>query len=280
MIYAKYTIVLKTLLDDPKSKELIDEAMSTYPLYTPEQEPKFTKILTREEINQMILNHFKYREIGFETFGRFLDELRIALEEIMPTYNQLFCSQDIINGLEDIFGNVDMEVTFEQEVEGNTTNDTESSQTGSVDENSNITSTSEASDSSTTTSTMGSDSKNVTSNTPQSELAITSKNIDNVSYADQVQWNKSDSESSATTQGSSSSEGTNIGVKHETQTQEGTINHTEVKKETTKNTIHRKGNQGVQTYAHDMLEFRELFVNVVQKIIADIRIQELFMGVY
>ena len=42
----------------------------------------------------------------------------------------------------------------------------------------------------------------------------------------------------------------------------------------------KKGNQGVNTYAHDMLEFRQLFQNIVQMIIHDSRIAELFMLVY
>ena len=95
MIYAKYTIVLKTLLDDPETKALIDKAMSTYPLYEKRSEEKYipSYIPTREQLNKKILDYYKYREIGFETVGRFLTELEVALNEIMPYYNQLYIDQ-------------------------------------------------------------------------------------------------------------------------------------------------------------------------------------------
>ena len=268
MIYAKYTIVLKTLLDDPQSKELIDKAMSTYPLYTPENAEKFSKVMTRSEINSMILNHFKYREIGFETFGRFLDELEISLNEIMPYYNQLLCSQDIINGLEDIFGNLDVTEEFDQETSGssNTSSSEEVEGSGS--------STASGSDSSTSTTSMNGNVKNVKSETPQSQISITANNIDNVTYADQVDWNKNESTSNGSTSGNTSSESST------TNNQSTTGSMTGSSEQVTKHTLHRKGNQGVNTYAHDMLEFRQLFVNVVQDIIKDPRIQELFMLVY
>lgn len=300
MIYAKYTIVLKTLLDDPQTKALIDEALSTYPLYKPENEEMFTKVLTREEINEKLLNHFKYREIGFETVGRFLDELQIAMEEIMPTYNQYFCSQDIINGLENIFDNVDVKVTFEEEKTGEKDSETDttgsSSLTGqdssSMEQNTTNTGSSSTTGSDSSNTSEGSETanKNVSSETPQSQLSITGKDIDNVSYADKVTWNKDNTERSIETSGQTSSnsssenEGSSTGTsetnKTENVTTEGNVTGKEIVKETLKNTLIRKGNHGVNTYAHDMLEFRELFLNVVQMIIKDPRIQELFMGVY
>lgn len=300
MIYAKYTIVLKTLLDDPQTKALIDEALSTYPLYTPEFEKRFTQILTREEINEKILNHFKYREIGFETVGRFIDELKITMEEIMPTYNQYLCSEDIINGLENIFDNVDVKVVFEEEKTGQTDNDTTSSSSSSSNGSDSSTleqkttntgsSSSSGSDQSASEESLTGDSKNVTSETPQSQLSITANDIDNVEYADKVNWNKDNTKKNISTNGSTSSEsssegetdltGTSTNTKNETSANEGTIKEISKVTETLKNTLTRKGNHGVNTYAHDMLEFRELFLNVVQMIIKDPRMQELFMGVY
>ena len=72
--------------DEAKSKIL--QAMSTYPLYErkSEQEHIPSYIPTREELNNAILNYYMYREIGFETFGRFLHELKTTMEEIMPYY--------------------------------------------------------------------------------------------------------------------------------------------------------------------------------------------------
>ena len=182
MIYAKYTIVLKTLLDDPQSKALIDTALSSYPLHTPKNDPNHMIIPTREEINKKLLDYYKYREIGFETFGRWLDELEIAMNEIMPYYNQLFNSEDIINGLENIFGNLDVTETYERETEGSETNtaNSEVAHSGS--------SSSEGSDSSSGTSTSDTNTKNTHTDTPQSQTNISAANIDNVSYATNVTW--------------------------------------------------------------------------------------------
>lgn len=252
MIYAKYTIVLKTLLDDPESKTLIDKALSTYPLHTPKNDPNHVIIPTREEINKKILDYYKYREIGFETFGRWLDELEIAMNEIMPRYNQLFNTEDIINGLENIFGNLDVTETYERETTGS------SESTGS--------SSSEGSDTSNTTSTSDTNTKNTHTDTPQSQLSITANNIDSVTYASDVTWNKSNANDTTSTNG--------------TTTSSGSSSSTDSSSGTEKYTLNRKGEQGVNTYAKDMSDFREIILNVVQMIIHDPRIEELFMGVF
>jgi hypothetical protein len=46
----------------------------------------------RVPLNNKILQHFKYREIGFETAEMFTDRLNTRMAEIMPYYNQLYKS--------------------------------------------------------------------------------------------------------------------------------------------------------------------------------------------
>ena len=77
IIPAKYTEVLVNLLNNPEAKSKIDQAMSTYPLYQRKSVEEYipSYIPTREELNNKILNYYRYREIGQETFGRFLFEL-------------------------------------------------------------------------------------------------------------------------------------------------------------------------------------------------------------
>ena len=284
MIRAKYTIVLKTLLDDPQSKALIDKALSTYPLYDAKNESKFSQVVSREDINKALLNYYKYREIGFETFGRFLDELETSMNEIMPYYNQLLVSQDVMNGLEDMFENLDVVVEFESTETDNTQNDTTSNQTANSKED--FSGSSQASSTGTndseTSSSLSDASKHVSSETPQGQIDIVAKDIDSVSYADKIDWNKNDVENSGTSKGTTTTEqsGTNESSRSLENDSEETISSTGSSTKTASNTVRRKGNQGVNTYAHDMLEFRELLMNVVQKIITDKRIAELFMGVY
>ena len=94
--HAKYTVVLNELLNDSEVRPLIDKALSSYPLYVSKSEEENIPniIPTRAEINRKLLDYYKFREIGFETIGRFIEELRIAMEEIMPYYNQLMFTQD------------------------------------------------------------------------------------------------------------------------------------------------------------------------------------------
>lgn len=246
MIYAKYTVVLKNLLDDPAAKAEIDKALSEYPLY--QNEKAYDLIPNREELNKRLLNHYKYREIGFETIGRFLDELKITMGEIMPRYNELFKTVVTMAELPSPFDNVDVVEEYQEERKDTAKSDTKTT----------------AADTTTTNNTVGSDSKQVQSQTPQGNINIPAKNIDSVPYADQVNWGKDSSTSSgtSTSSGNTTAEGTNETTG------------------TTKHTFTKKGNQGVNTYAHDMNEFRTSIIDVVDQIINDDRIAELFMLVY
>ncbi len=247
IIPAHYTEVLINLLNNPLAKEKIDTAMSTYPLYQSKSKEEYipTYIPTREELNNKILNYYKYREIGFETFGRFLNELETALVEIMPRYNQLYFSADQDFN---VTYNVDYKRTIDRNKEG--TN--------------NLETTSSATDTTNTSSNVNSYSKDVESQTPQGELDITAQNINNVSYADRVNWNSNQSNDSATSTGNTSTTGNSNANDTE---QESTI-------ETT------KGNFGVVSAQDLILKYRQTILNIDQMIINDPRIQELFMLVY
>lgn len=247
IIPARYTEVLVNLLNNPLAKSKIDQAMSTYPLYQRKslEEHIPCYIPTREELNKAILNYYRYREIGFETFGRFLFELETALNEIMPYYNQLYFSTDQDY---DLLYNVDYtrEITREKE------------------DTSEGTQTSSGTDSNSTTSTVNSYNKHVNSKTPQGELSITAQNINNVNYADEVTWNHDNSTDTANSNGTTSA----------TSESNGTLNENE-------STLERvKGNYGQMSYQSLLRAYRELIINVTQQIINDPRIAELFMLVY
>ena len=193
-IPARYTEVLDNLLRNEEAKAEIDLAMSNYPLYA--TDPDAVKLYgtayaipTRAELNNKILNHYRYMEIGQETFGRWLFELKTALYEIMPYYNQLFYSAD--QDFNPIY-NVDYKKTI----------------LGS--QNANTSSTTSGTDSTTTTDY----SKGINSKTPQDLLGITDEDIDEVSYADDASWGKNSGSSSGTssTTGNSSSNGSNSTV--------------------------------------------------------------------
>lgn len=254
IIPARYTEVLDNLLRNDEAKADIIEAMSHYPLYEtdPTKVREFGtsyKIPTRKELNDKILNHYRFREIGQETFGRWLFELETALNEIMPRYNQLFYSAD--QDFNPIY-NVDYKRTIDREKQDRTT--------GSQNNSSETSSTGHDS------STNEEYTKGVNSKTPQDSLNIGNTGIDQVSYADNADWGKSSGSTSGTntTTGTTSSTGSNSVNGQET---EGTV-------ETT------KGNFGVVSAQDLIIKYRETILNIEQMIIEDPRIKELFMLIY
>lgn len=74
---SKYTTTLRSIIES--GYEL--NAFKTFPIYNESQ---------REYISSAIINHFYFREIGFETVALFDWYLSTTLNEIMPYYNKLF----------------------------------------------------------------------------------------------------------------------------------------------------------------------------------------------
>lgn len=277
---ARYTVVLKTLLDDANVKPLIDKALSTYPMYVPANQKNYSIIPTREQLNTKLLNHYKYREIGFETVGRFLDELETTMNEIMPYYYQLFKSEDIMNGISDPFGNVDITETFEEEREGTSKGTSKGNVEDKTETTANTESNTNTTANSNTTTEMTNNTKNVNSKTPQSNLEIINKDIDSVDYADNVTWNKDDSNSTGETKDTSNAKTDTSSTSTSTGESSSSGESSNETNEKVSHTFKKVGNQGVNTYAHDMKELREIFLNIEQQIINDPRIKELFMLVY
>lgn len=173
---AYYTEVLDNLLQNEETAAAINQAMSTYHLYQTDANrvKKYGTayaIPTRQELNTKILSYYRFREIGFETVGRFIFELETALKEIMPRYNQLFYSAD--QDYNPIY-NVDYSKTLAR----NRTNSDNATSNSSTNNSEN--------------------SKSVSSQTPQNQLNISSANIDSVNYADEANWNAGSQSGTAT----------------------------------------------------------------------------------
>lgn len=63
-----------------------DLGLQNYPIFSESH---------RQELNQKIVNHFRYREIGYETITQFIFVLNRKMFEIMPFYNQLYESEEL-----------------------------------------------------------------------------------------------------------------------------------------------------------------------------------------
>lgn len=280
MLYnAKYTVVLASLMSDERMKEVLNQALSTYPIYTPKSKQEYIPsiIPTREELNKKLLNHYKHREIGFETVGRFVDELEIAMNEIMPYYNQLMFTQDQDYN---IIYNVDYKRTTDTVREGDSKSEVEGSEQVVKDDEANSKTTGKATDSSVTDTEMSDNGKAVQSATPQSQLGISSWEIDSVKYADEAKWNNSESRSIGTTDGES--ETTTDHESNAKSTTKGTnTNKASGEHSENENVIETtKGNFGVVSAQDLVAKYREIIINIEQMIINDERIKELFLSVY
>lgn len=235
-MYARYTEVLKDLMDNPITRQALEAALSTYPLY--QGKKTYDLIPTREELNRRLLNHYKYREIGFETVGRFLDELQITMEEIMGIYNERYKTIEIMADIENPFDNVDITETYEEQRSdqssgsgtGKVTNSNTSQNTSSASTSgeSNTQTSGTNSQTATTESTSGGsetnsqtvssnssesgntthNGKSVESDTPQDSLSIGAAGIDTIEYASMAKWDKSTDSSSTTREDESTTNGT------------------------------------------------------------------------
>lgn len=63
-----------------------DLGLKNYPIFSESH---------RQELNEKIVNHFRYREIGYETVTQFIFALNRKMFEIMPFYNQLYESEEL-----------------------------------------------------------------------------------------------------------------------------------------------------------------------------------------
>ncbi len=271
IIPARYTEVLYNYMHNDEAKAKIMEAMSTYPLYERKSQEEHipSYIPTRNELNNAILNYYMYREIGFETFGRFLHELKTTMEEIMPYYNQMYFSTDQDY---DLLYNVDYTRELTRQREDKNKDITEASQTSEGTTNTSSESNSEGS----TSATVNTNNKNVESATPQGQISITAQNIDSVSYADNVKWNKDSSSES----GTNSTETTSSGETTQSNTMNGNTETNGTRNENESTLERVKGNYGQMSYQNLLEKYRELIINVTQMIINDPRVAELFMLVY
>ena len=267
---ARFTAELHELLKDEEFKTELQRVMNNYPLYKAENPDVYGHIPTREELNKKIIDHYRFYEIGSETPGRFLYNIETTLNEIMPYYNQMFKSVDIMNGIDDIFANVDITEVFDENKTGKMINDIIANMKGTAKGKSNNNVTSENS----TDTDMNTSGRNVKSTTPQSQLSV--KTIDNITAASEINWNEDGSNSKS----KSNDKSTTASESESENNQENKSNATQVTEDKTGHTFTKKGNQGVNTYAHDMLEFRRLITNIERDIINDPELVKCFSLVW
>lgn len=270
---SSFTVQLRWLIENN-----FDFQLTEYPIF----DETYRNIL-----NQKILNHYKFREIGFETPALFRHYLKTTLNEIMPYYNQLYKSQLLqFNPLYD----VDYQNTFTKTTSRKTTTAGETTNNGSGSStlhNTNETTgsiTNHSTSSDTSSSQNVDNGKTIKTDTGQGAIGIT--DIDSVQYATEVDFMKNSNTgsgtSSNTTDGTNNSTTSTVDSGTSSSTSQNTINNNIETDITNTDTYaqHIVGNKGNKNYSQLLNDFRTTFLNIDMEIITNPEIEQLFYGIW
>lgn len=292
---ATYTVEIRTLVENH-----FDLGLKNYPIF----DEKY-----REGLNNKIINHFYFREIGFETAGLFKFYLNQKMSEIMPYYNQLYKSELLKFNP---FYNVDKATTNDGIKNGNSSRVGNSNTTGTSEFENNADNSNIKTDNSMSVNENGSSTKNSTSetgnnsntdlnntkkvhsDTPQGLLSI--NNIENEIYASDADYNTDVKNNISTHYNASANEAIQTGngvTNSSNNSSETNLVHTKgnnsnnITVDNIDNTInnstesylsHVIGKEGSETYSEMLLKYRNTFINIDMMIIDELN--ELFMNVY
>lgn len=230
---SKYTTELRWIIENG-----YDLQMNEYPIFNEQY---------RETLNSKIINHFYFREIGFETVALFRWYLKSTMNEIMPYYNKLYESESLkIDPLQ----SVNYVETLSRQRTSNDTRDEKEDSTNVVTGDSNASTKNDTSN------------KVVESDTPQGMLSIGS--IENETYATNAQLGKGSENGTSTAHQQTSDDGSR--TRNETIKHEDSENYT-------------RNESGFRESQSDLLrKYRETFLNIDMMIINELN--DLFMGLY
>lgn len=152
---SKYTTTIKNLIDNN-----FDLGLKSYPIFDENY---------RDVLNNKIIKHYYFNEIGQETPALFKFMINQKMDEIMPYYNILYELQKEL--LENPLKNVDLKETFTRDTSSNATSTSSSENNG----------------------------KNLFQDTPQGKIWQT--DIDNQNYATNVTMNKNNISDNSSTSG-------------------------------------------------------------------------------
>ena len=231
--------------------ELVDSGVDiwafTYP--TPAQvvtyNGKTAKVpFDKKALEQKIIDHYRFRQIGQETVGRWLHYFRTRMKEIMPYYVQLYEFEAKWWNVDDPLESYNLVETFEESSRGSGTQTTSGSSESSFE-------------------SQGTTSQNVNkttkfSDTPQGSIDNLDSYLTTATVENENSGGNTSEESSGNSSGSSESSTENT--------------------DTTTHTLTRRGNIGVQPLGGEVQNIREAFINIDMMVINELK--DLFLQVY
>lgn len=230
---SKYTTELRWIIENG-----YDLQLNEYPIFDENY---------RQKLNQKIINHYYFREIGFETVGLFRFYLKQTMNEIMPYYNQLYESALLEI---DPLNTINFTETLTRTKIGNDTKNFNEDTTVNSNGNSN------------SNSTKSTNFKDVESDTPQGMLSI--GNIEGELYASYARISKNE-------------DTTNSTAHQETTDTQKRKNDEKINREDNENyTRTEKGNRESQSEL--LMKYRQTFLNIDMQVINELN--DLFMGIY
>lgn len=232
---SRYTIELRYLIEGN-----YDLGLKNYPIFDESY---------REQLNNKIIQHYYFREIGFETEALFKNRLNQKMNEIMPYYNQMYESSKLKI---DPLSTIDLEEVFSRK--SKTTGEGTSSTSGTGNNTNNF--------NSTDTTNYGKISK--FSDIAQAQT--TPNEILNDKYLTSATVDDGQDKNTNTGTNTSQTESTTSG----TSTDERNLDED--------TTLTRKGNNGTASESELLNMYRETFLNIDMMVIEDL--SDLFLGIW
>lgn len=232
---SRYTIELRYLIEGN-----YDLGLKDYPIFDEAY---------REQLNNKIIQHYYFREIGFETEALFKNRLNQKMLEIMPYYNQMYESAKLNI---DPLSTINLSETFNRNSSSTGTGTSTTSGTGNNTSNFN---------SSETT-----DYGKISKYSDLAQAQTTPNEILNDKYLTSA--TVEDGQDKTSNNGSNSSEST-------TSTTGNTSDERSMTEDTT---FTRTGNNGTASESELLNMYRETFLNIDMMVIDEL--SELFLGIW
>lgn len=243
---SKYTTQLRWIVEQtgqalpvPDGQEYADAVYKAIGL---DKYPIFDETY-RSSLNDKIIDHFYFREIGFETAAQFRWYMRRTMNEIMPYYNQLYSSKDLIT---DPLNDRDLSWTESHTLERDTDSAGTSENSGTSESDSSGTS----------------HNRNVYQDTPMSLLqnGADRPNIESLDYATNVTYD--DGSTSDSTDSSFDNSGRTTST---------------VDMDESGNRIHTEKGR-LLNQSDLLLKYRKTFINIDMEVIQDL--EDLFLSLW
>lgn len=232
---SRYTIELRYLIEGN-----YDLGLKDYPIFDESY---------REQLNNKIIQHYYFREIGFETEALFKNRLNQKMNEIMPYYNQMYESSKLKI---DPLSTIDLEEVFSRK--SKTTGEGTSSTSGTGNNTNNF------------NSTDTTDYGKISKFSDIAQAQTTPNEILNDKYLTSATVDDGQDKNTNTGTNTSQTESTTSG----TSTDKRNLDED--------TTLTRKGNNGTASESELLNMYRETFLNIDMMIIYDL--DELFLGIW